>query len=91
MKKSIAYIVFTLALALALCGCGEDKTVVTPDVTVRPTATAAVSPIISPDVEDGIVGDTDGVIDDGKLDATPTPAATDDAIANAGDFATDKK
>ena len=78
MKKSIINIAFTLALSALLCGCGADRTV---DGTVGDAAVSA-SPMptvtVTPNVDNGIVGDKDGVIDDTD-GAAASPAVTDDA------------
>ena len=64
MKKSIINIAFTLALSALLCGCGADRTV---DGTVgdaavsaSPVPTVTVTPMVTPNVDNGIVGDKDG-------------------------------
>ena len=82
MKKSIINIAFTRALSALLCGCGADRTV---DGTVgdaavsaSPMPTVTVTPMVTPNVDNGIVGDKDGVIDDTD-GAAASPAVTDDA------------
>ncbi len=92
MKKAILYTLCLLSLMTALAGCGAtndatgDPTY--PTVTTLPAGTTpgtapaikspdtAVSPM--PDVNDGIVNDTDGVIeerDNGPLQTSPAPTA----------------
>lgn len=74
MKKSIINIAFTLALSALLCGCGADRTVGDAAVSASPMPTVTVTP----NVDNGIVGDKDGVIDDTD-GAAASPAVTDDA------------
>ena len=66
MKKNTAYFIMTLLLALTLCGCGNDRTdaTQTPSATATVSASPSLSPSISPDMEDGEVEDTDGIIGD---------------------------
>lgn len=67
MKKSFSYVMIAAMLCLALCGCGnqnsgrDDMVVGTP---VVPEMTPLVTPMPTPDVEDGIVEDKDGMIED---------------------------
>ena len=82
MKKSIINIVFALALSALLCGCGADRTV---DGTAGDAAASAspmpavtATPMVTPNVDNGIVEDKDGVIDDTD-GAAASPAVTDDA------------
>lgn len=78
MKKSIINIAFTLALSALLCGCGADRTVDDATVSASPMPTVTVTPMVTPNVDNGIVGDKDGVIDDTD-GAAASPAVTDDA------------
>ncbi len=89
MKKSIVYIAFTLILAFALCACGADRT---SDGTVDGTAGTAkatntpmvtVSPMITPDTDNGIVEDKDGIIEE-EDSVLPSTAVSDNAGTNAG-------
>lgn len=82
MKKSIINIAFALALSALLCGCGADRTV---DGTAGDAAASAspmpavtATPMVTPNVDNGIVEDKDGVIDDTD-GAAASPAVTDDA------------
>lgn len=63
MKNRIIALVFAALLCAALCGCGMDRTGNRPgtDTDVLPD----VTPLISPDVEDGVVTDQDGIIGNG--------------------------
>ena len=79
MKKAIVYIVMTCILALSLCGCGADMPADTGVDNTVPTA--KVTPIITPDVTDGAVTDTDGII--GDTAASPSAAVTDSAANTA--------
>ena len=73
MKRSIAHVFISAMLCLALCGCanrnlGKDDAVVgTPLI---PEMSPIISPLITPDPEDGMVKDEDGRIeeDDTGLD-----------------------
>ena len=78
MKKSIINIAFTLVLSALLCGCGADRTVGDAAVSASPMPTVTVTPMVTPNVDNGIVGDKDGVIDDTD-GAAASPAVTDDA------------
>ena len=74
MKRFTAIFVLTVILALALCGCGNDTADYNSDM--LPNAGTTVSPMVSPDnaiddmpytspaVDDGIVNDRDGYIED---------------------------
>ena len=75
-------------LCLVLCGCGDsrvrqDGIEVEPDSMVTPSPMLPeVSPMVTPDVNDGIVKDTDGEIEDRDTgagvgtDTTKTPDMT---------------
>lgn len=72
MKKIIACIIISTFLAAALCGCGSNNDAKDDHAhTDKPVETATVTPDMSMDVDDGIVNDRDGVIDD---DYTPGDA-----------------
>lgn len=90
MKKAIVHTVLMLALVFSLCGCSNAKDDgkidnVTP--TIIPSPTATVMPTVSPDVDNGIVTDEDGIIDDDTIKndvkndiAKDTDIATADAV-----------
>lgn len=67
MRKTIVLMLCAAMLCVCLCGCGNrdqgnnDMVIGTP---VVPEMTPMVSPIITPDVEDGYVDDRDGIIED---------------------------
>ena len=73
MRKTIVYMLCAAMLCVCLCGCGNqdqgqsqgqgqnDMAIGTP---VVPDMTPMVSPIVTPDLEDGHVDDTDGIIED---------------------------
>lgn len=71
MKKAIIHIVLVLALAFSLCGCGnaKDKNNLVDNAvpTALPSPTVTVTPMITPDVDNGVVTDGDGVIDDNTV------------------------
>lgn len=59
MKKYFAYALVSFVMCAMLCGCGSDRVV---DNNIMS------SPIIDTemDMDDGVVNDTDGIIDDSK-------------------------
>ena len=64
MKKSFAYLAAILLLLLCLSGCGNSNMDNTIGVSPVPTAMPSASPYVSPDVDDGVVNDRDGIIED---------------------------
>lgn len=70
MKKSFAYLVAVLLLILSLAGCADDGRDNTNMVSPVPTAMPSASPYVSPDVDDGIVKDNDGIIGDNDTGST---------------------
>ncbi|HHU23221.1 MAG TPA: hypothetical protein GXZ52_07405 [Clostridiales bacterium] len=85
MKKSSVYILIAVILLTMLCGCRNATTTPSPSPTVPGTSpTQGVMPDndldpndgqddidpLEPDVEDGIVDDGDGIIEDNKDDTT---------------------
>lgn len=75
MKKNIVHIAMALALSLMLCGCGsvkDDSLVDNTVPTVLPSPTATTAPIVTPDVDDGVITDGDGIIDDNTVDPDDT-------------------
>lgn len=63
MKKTIACIILALILVTALCGCGSnriDNGTTSNSQTVAPSA----NPYTSPAIDDGIVDDRDGILED---------------------------
>ena len=70
MKKTLVLALAAASLCLALCGCGDyrvepDNSVKEPDIVSTPSPMLPeISPMITPDVNDGIVKDTDGEIED---------------------------
>lgn len=75
MKKNIVHIAMALALSFMLCGCGsaKDDSIVDNTVpTALPSPTATTAPIVTPDVEDGVITDGDGIIDDNTVDPENT-------------------
>ena len=67
MKRSFSYVMIAAMLCLTLCGCGnqnsgrDDMVFGTPLI---PETSPVVSPMVTPDTEDGIVEDEDGLIED---------------------------
>lgn len=64
MKKSFAYLAAILLLLLCLSGCGNSNMDNTVGVSPVPTAMPSASPYASPNVNDGVVKDRDGIIED---------------------------
>ena len=69
MKKTLVLALAAASLCLALCGCGDyrvepDNSVKEPDIVSTPSPMLPeISPMITPDVNDGVVKDTDGEIE----------------------------
>lgn len=76
MKKAIISICAVLTLAFTLCGCGAAKDTDNVLPTATPVPTVTVTPMITPDIDNGVVTDEDGVIDG---DLAP------DSVAGEGD------
>lgn len=71
MKKTISCVIVAAMLTLILCGCGSFKASGNSTGMGNGTGTnggtentPAVSPMFTPDVNDGIVNDRDGIIED---------------------------
>ena len=67
MRNKIICILFAAFLCMILCGCGMDQTGNRPgtnDMDILPD----VTPMISPDTQDGVVNDHDGVIGNSHTD-----------------------
>ena len=91
MKKITAYFILTVILALALCGCGNDS--VDYDTSIVPDAVPSASPMVSPDtgtgsmpystpeVDDGIVNDRDGYIEEKDSGAANSPMVSPEVPA----------
>lgn len=62
MKKRIACIIMAVMVMALLCACGSNR--ITNDAYTYPNTVPTVTPIITPDVNDGIVNDRDGIIGD---------------------------
>ena len=77
MKKNFC-LIFALLLCLALCACGMDRSDGRPGsgMDILPD----VTPMASPDLNDGSVQDGDGIIGNGEggagATASPMPSAT---------------
>ena len=86
MKKWIVYILSLTALVASLCACGTaDKPAATN--TPRPSGTPMTA---TPDMNDGIVNDDDGIITDDETGVVPTQSAKPSASAQATDGAAKK-
>ncbi len=77
MKKNLT-LIFALILCLSLCACGMDRSDGRPGsgMDILPD----VTPMVSPDLNDGSVQDGDGIIGNGEggagATASPMPSAT---------------
>lgn len=73
MKRKLAYLLAVLTLTMGLAGCGDSNMdndmLISPSPSAAHTAMPSASPYISPDVDNGIVGDEDGIIDEGDTGA----------------------
>ena len=75
--KAAALLLIAALCAAALCGCGslrDDRP------TQAPAATSdlvpEISPMLTPDMNDGIVKDEDGMIEDNEPIGTAVPSAS---------------
>lgn len=88
MKKTMVHIALMLALVFSLSACsntkGKDNLVDNTVPTAQPSPTVTVTPMITPDADNGTVTDGDGIIDDN----TVKDDVRDD-IANDADAAVD--
>lgn len=62
MKRKVVYILLSMIIAASLCACGD--TAMENEVVVTNTPAMTNAPIVTPRVDDGIVTDNDGVIED---------------------------
>ena len=89
MKKTITCILSVLLLCTALCGCGSDR-MGNEDVVIQsPGISPMISPEISPDMDNGLVEEQDGMLEDdhrspetglqtdAPASAAPAPTATE--------------
>lgn len=78
MRKSLALIMSLLLLSFMLCGCGCDNGKTVEDkITEMPAASPDMSPIPSPDTDNGIVNDGDGYIEDNEQGKDNKGSASD--------------
>ena len=67
MKRSLCCICAVMLICALLCGCGSmrmnDRDAGTESPAMPSEIVPEMSPIISPGVENGITGDTDGIIE----------------------------
>ncbi len=77
MKRAIILVCVLATICAALCGCGslrDDRP------TQAPAATSdlvpEISPMLTPDMNDGIVKDEDGMIEDNEPIGTAVPSAS---------------
>ena len=70
MKKIFACFLPILVFSLILCGCGRNKVkdeIIITSPTPAPTVTVAPSASMMPEIENGIVDDSNGIIGDESL------------------------
>lgn len=92
MKKLIAYAMSAAMLCTLLCGCGSDQYgnggafTTTPSVAPQQDTTSVptVSPMLTPDVEDGIVNDRDGIIEDNNGTGSGSQSSGTNGSGTAG-------
>ncbi len=75
MKKKLFCLLFALLLVLVSAGCGMDRSGARPgtDTEILPDST----PMVSPDMNDGVVRDQDGIIGNGDMGShNPSPSAS---------------
>ena len=81
MKKITVCILILAAVSTLLCACGDMDQNGRNDWIEAPATSPVISPIITPDMEDGLVEDRDGLIreNDGEepntVAGTPIPAS----------------
>ena len=89
MKKITVCVLILAAVSVLLCACGDMDRNGQNDMIEVPAASPVISPIITPNVEDGVVEDRDGLIreNDGKepnavagtqIPGSPTPTTQPD-------------
>ena len=81
MKKNLC-LIFALLLCLSLCACGMDRSSDRPGsgMDILPD----VTPMVSPDLNDGRVQDQDGIIGNGEGGAGATASPMPSAAPNQG-------
>lgn len=79
MKRTVSCLLIAACCCLMLCGCGagderlDEMVVGTP---IIPETSPIVTPMPTPDVEDGVVKDGDGLIEDGDTGRVKAPEAS---------------
>lgn len=82
MKKVFACVICVVLLCTVLAACGDNRADNDRILNDMPAATAQVSPDLSPDIEDGIVNDKDGMIDDNDTIGNGSAAGNDSDVGN---------
>ena len=77
--KNFVFLLLAVLMLMSLTACGDNKT--NGDM-AKPAVSPAVSPMATPDVSDGIITDTDGII--GSTDEPNSSANMGGGTANAG-------
>ena len=78
MKKIIALITSFLLLGSMLCGCGcTDGKVDVIEASPSPVMTSDISPIPTPDMENGMIEDEDGKLDNQEQEKDNKGSASD--------------
>lgn len=76
MKRTIVIVCALAMLCAVLCGCGsyrDERPVQTPVATMD--LIPEVSPVLTPDMDDGIVKDEDGIIENREPGVSAAPSA----------------
>lgn len=77
MKRAIIFVCVLTLVCTVLCGCGSFRD---RQPMQTPAATAdlipEVSPMLTPDMNDGVVKDEDGLIEDNEPTGTAAPSAS---------------
>lgn len=79
MKRKVVYILLSMIIAASLCACGD--TAMKNEVNVTNTPAVTNAPVTTPRVNDGVVTDRDGLIEDnmpndGVIQTSPKPDTT---------------
>lgn len=77
MKRAIIFVCVLTMICTVLCGCGDyrnGRPMQTPAATMDLVPEA--SPMLTPNVNDGIVKDQDGVIEENEPTGTAAPSAS---------------
>ncbi len=74
MKKILTLVLAVLIMAALCTACGDMREPAAPHASIAPSP--EISPILSPDPEDGYVEDGDGMIGNEQGSASPAPTGS---------------